>query len=423
MRFKSLFAGHKSGLPSAGALDAERLRIDTALAHIHECGNLDDFPGDRNERRALIITAVRRGLVAWDRRRERYELTGAGRAQIGGLDLAEPSGTLRTADSPVTAGSSAIDTASKNVEKARPTSSDRLHAATVVPGDRGESSRSVMIAAVVAAAACMGVGALMASSSMLTGRVQQSATTPAPAAQDASAAPAPTQDQADRTGPVVQIGAAAVPPATPAGGNTQTAAAPQDVLDGSEKVRAAPSQAAVPTGAAAAKPDHQQGGSALPAAGPSSAVQSAEASQPAPNLAVSHHSRRYSRYGHYRRHEQDAVGTAEASSKPVGGAVPANPAAPPSAMVATGDAAQAANATSGRHRHHGHYFARDYPRDYARGHRWDEERRDAARQDWFWGRQGYGYYRDHDALSYNGRDGVEGGRRFGTDRVFGWVFR
>jgi hypothetical protein len=76
-----VFGRQSSSLPTAAALDEEGLKIGAALAWISQQGNLDDFPGSRNERLALMTTAIRRGLVAWDRGRDRYKLTQLGKMQ------------------------------------------------------------------------------------------------------------------------------------------------------------------------------------------------------------------------------------------------------------------------------------------------------------------------------------------------------
>ena len=76
-----VFRRQSSSLPTATALDEEGLKIGAALAWISQQGNLDDFPGSRNERLALMTTAIRRGLVAWDRGRDRYKLTQLGKMQ------------------------------------------------------------------------------------------------------------------------------------------------------------------------------------------------------------------------------------------------------------------------------------------------------------------------------------------------------
>jgi hypothetical protein len=79
-----VFRRQASGLPTAAALDEERLKIGAALAWIHQYGNLEDFPGSRSERMALMTTAIRRGLAAWDRGQNRYKLTKLGKMQAAG---------------------------------------------------------------------------------------------------------------------------------------------------------------------------------------------------------------------------------------------------------------------------------------------------------------------------------------------------
>src|SRR5438552_6788606 len=67
---------------AVNVLDEERLRIGAALTYLKEQGNLDGFPARRNERMALMATAERRGLVVWDRNRERYEVTRLGESAL-----------------------------------------------------------------------------------------------------------------------------------------------------------------------------------------------------------------------------------------------------------------------------------------------------------------------------------------------------
>jgi len=76
-----VFRRHSLRLPTAAALDEEGLKIGAALAWISHHGNLDDFPGSRNERLALMTTAIRRGFAAWDRGHDRYRLTKLGKMQ------------------------------------------------------------------------------------------------------------------------------------------------------------------------------------------------------------------------------------------------------------------------------------------------------------------------------------------------------
>lgn len=371
---KSLLPGYRTGLPSADVLDTERLRIDAALAHIQECGNLDNYPSDRSERRALMITAVRRGLVAWDRRRERYELTGAGKSQLAGLELAGKPDTTAFAGTAIQSRGPGGDTPARD-NKIVP---DRP---PVTAGGYGEGRGPILIAAVVAMAACTGVGALLASARMLPGRVQDSASVTAPSGPGGPAATA----VGGRPSPDAPVGAGAPPAATSAAQPGIGAAAGVASMPANAGGAPIPSQTAGVPGAAGLKP-----------------------STPWPDRTP---------------REPTSDGTALA-----------DPAAQTSTTTRTGEPAAAAqNVPSGRHPHrHGHY---------ARGNRRDDERREAAGQDGFWGPQGNG------ALAYNGRDGVEGrasrarretrrsdpdreatqphsgGRGFGTDAIFGWLFR
>jgi hypothetical protein len=57
----------------------EDARIRAVLEHIRRGGGLEDFPATRNAKRALIATAGRRRLIAWEKTRRRYELTLRGR--------------------------------------------------------------------------------------------------------------------------------------------------------------------------------------------------------------------------------------------------------------------------------------------------------------------------------------------------------
>jgi hypothetical protein len=53
-------------------------RIQTALQHIRETGNLDSFSATRAERVALVATASKKGWVIWVKARGKFELTKAG---------------------------------------------------------------------------------------------------------------------------------------------------------------------------------------------------------------------------------------------------------------------------------------------------------------------------------------------------------
>ena len=79
------------------AQDREQLRIGAAMAHVQEWGNLDGFPSSRSERLALMATAMRRGLVAWDRSSDCYALTAGGRRYLDLSDLPPTGGRPRSA--------------------------------------------------------------------------------------------------------------------------------------------------------------------------------------------------------------------------------------------------------------------------------------------------------------------------------------
>jgi len=77
------FRRKSEGLPPWAALDQESLRIGAAMEHVEKYGNLDTFPGNQNEKLALMLTASRQGLVQWNRGTGQYELTGLGRERLG----------------------------------------------------------------------------------------------------------------------------------------------------------------------------------------------------------------------------------------------------------------------------------------------------------------------------------------------------
>ena len=70
---------------SPPALDLEALRVGAAMEHIEAHGNLDRFPARRGERLALVSTAVRQGLLVWNRSRGSYELTSHGHRRVRAL--------------------------------------------------------------------------------------------------------------------------------------------------------------------------------------------------------------------------------------------------------------------------------------------------------------------------------------------------
>src|ERR1700693_3549101 len=61
--------GGPSRQTSPPALDLEALRVGAAMEHIEAHGNLDRFPARRGERVALVSTAVKQGLLVWNRSR------------------------------------------------------------------------------------------------------------------------------------------------------------------------------------------------------------------------------------------------------------------------------------------------------------------------------------------------------------------
>jgi hypothetical protein len=91
------FARHSSAVRGFRAQDQEELRIGAAMAHVEEWGNLDGFPGSRGERLALMATATRRGLVAWDRSSDRYSLSARSRRYLDIRALPPTGGWPRSA--------------------------------------------------------------------------------------------------------------------------------------------------------------------------------------------------------------------------------------------------------------------------------------------------------------------------------------
>jgi hypothetical protein len=99
-----MFRRQVLGLPTAAALDEETLKIGAALAWIGHHGNLEDFPGSRNERMALMTTAIRRGLAAWDRSQDRYKLTKLGKMQAACYSPTVEGAKAPAQDSPLAKG-------------------------------------------------------------------------------------------------------------------------------------------------------------------------------------------------------------------------------------------------------------------------------------------------------------------------------
>jgi hypothetical protein len=74
---------------SPPAVDLEALRVGAAMEHIEAHGNLDRFPARRGERVALVSIAVKQGLLVWNRKSGRYELTSHGHRRVRALRRAD----------------------------------------------------------------------------------------------------------------------------------------------------------------------------------------------------------------------------------------------------------------------------------------------------------------------------------------------
>jgi hypothetical protein len=72
-------------------------KIDAVLRHLAAGADLQDFPGTKFEKLALVRTAGRRGLIAWDATRSRYELTPAGWSELSPRRFGLPSLVVSTA--------------------------------------------------------------------------------------------------------------------------------------------------------------------------------------------------------------------------------------------------------------------------------------------------------------------------------------
>jgi hypothetical protein len=57
-------------------------KIDAVLRHLAAGEDISDFPGTKYENLAVVRTAVRRGLIAWDAEGNRYILTPAGWGEL-----------------------------------------------------------------------------------------------------------------------------------------------------------------------------------------------------------------------------------------------------------------------------------------------------------------------------------------------------
>jgi hypothetical protein len=143
MPLKNVFGRKTPVVLSMTELDSEQVRLNIALVYIGKCGNLDTYPGKASERRALMITATRRGLVAWDRRRKRYELTRPGEARF-----AVPISNAVSLDESGTASDD------------RPAATARLGQHSPAAGaERRRRAKITPIAAVIMMAACGGITA------------------------------------------------------------------------------------------------------------------------------------------------------------------------------------------------------------------------------------------------------------------------
>ncbi len=145
------------------ALDEQGLRLGAALVVIKQRGDLMQFAGSRTDMLALITTAVKRGLIAWDLSGERYQLTALDHTH---LETYRPAATA--APSPdAAAGSSAA--AMAGVAVAAAATSLGVAASALSRSIRARSwhiRSGKAVAAVAGAAAVLGmvVGASISSS-------------------------------------------------------------------------------------------------------------------------------------------------------------------------------------------------------------------------------------------------------------------
>src|ERR1043166_1596073 len=58
------------------------MRIEAVLRHLASGADLRAFPATASEKVALVKTATHRGLIAWSKGRNRYELTSAGWCEL-----------------------------------------------------------------------------------------------------------------------------------------------------------------------------------------------------------------------------------------------------------------------------------------------------------------------------------------------------
>jgi hypothetical protein len=159
-------------------------KIDAVLRHLAAGGDVGDFPGTKYENLAVVRTAVRRGLIAWDSEGNRYILTPTGWSELAPGRFGVRSLVASTAIGAATGAallaffwlpglklqSSAQATASPVVEKP-------IVAAAAPPADIGGRSLAPMTATTVAAKPA-----------------RAPAVTPAPSAEPAPAAAEPAPE-------------------------------------------------------------------------------------------------------------------------------------------------------------------------------------------------------------------------------------
>lgn len=241
---KNVLARQRSIPLSAVELDSEQLRINAALIYIREFGNLDDYPGAAGERRGLMVTAIRRGLVAWDRGRGRYELTGLGKAQSAGATL-NPASSVDAVR---------IAASSKRVED-ESASSDRAGQQAALEGDERRKPTIGPVAALAALAACGGIaaGLYFGTSRLASVEVPASASHSETTA-DASAAPAA----------VLRASTTAIAPAGISAGRDDVPTKPTAIANATVAATAGQSLVSAPAGPASPVSGDVESGSPLP---------------------------------------------------------------------------------------------------------------------------------------------------------------
>jgi hypothetical protein len=128
MRIKKLLGGGSAALPERSEQDEEGLRIGAALAIVKEGGDLEQFAGSRTDMLALMMTAIKRGLIAWDRTGMRYDLTPLGETHL------EAYGTRPSSSSTPDPAVSAPAGAAPNTVRSRTARDTLAGAATSIVG-------------------------------------------------------------------------------------------------------------------------------------------------------------------------------------------------------------------------------------------------------------------------------------------------